>query len=109
MWLSVLTRYANATSFGVANKDATGLDEHPSRPIVYLGPDATSDAVVERALRERPEGLRRRPTPENILEDYKTAWRMHVDWRRQRGTTAEEFKRVDQRKARARAEADSQL
>jgi len=108
MWLSAFTRYADASSFAVANKNATELDQHPSMKIVYLGPEATADAVLEEALRSRPEGVRRRPDVGNVLEDYRVAWRTYVEWRRQRGTTAEEYKRVDERRARAKAAGTSQ-
>jgi hypothetical protein len=105
MWLSVFTRYEDGSSFAVANKVPTGLDQHSRRQIIYLGPDATADAVVEQALHNRPDGLRRRPTVENLLEDYTAAWRTHVAWRRERGTTPEEYKRVSERRALAKGSA----
>lgn len=98
MWLTVFTRYDDGSSFSAMNKDASGLDHYPRRKVVYLGPDASADDVVEHALRHRPEGSRHRPTPDNLLEDYKTAWRRIVEWRRARGTTAEEIKRIDERR-----------
>lgn len=107
MWLTVSTRYEDDSSFSVANKDATGLDPHPRRKAVYLGTDATVDTVITRALSDRPDGLRRRPTAENLLDAYKKAWRTGVEWRRARGTTAEEYKRLDERRARAKAAAES--
>lgn len=107
MWLAVITRYQDASSFAVANKDSAGVDSHPSRKIVYVGGDATADAVLEEAFRDRPEGVRRRPDAENLLDDNKEAWRMHVQWLRDRGITAKEFKRISERRAREKGSAAS--
>lgn len=107
MWLTVFTRYGDDSSFSVANKDATGLDPHPQKKVVYLGADATADTVIARALSDRPDGVRCRPTAETLLDDYKKGWRAIVEWRRARGTTAEEYKRVAERKARAKAAAEA--
>jgi hypothetical protein len=107
MWLTVFTRYEDDSSFSVVNRDATGLDPQPRKKVVYLGADATADTVIARALTDRPDGLRRRPVAENLLGDYKKGWRANVEWRRARGTTAEEYKRVAERKARAKAAGES--
>ncbi|HKV79473.1 MAG TPA: hypothetical protein VJP02_15095 [Candidatus Sulfotelmatobacter sp.] len=96
MWLAVFTRYENGTSFCAMNKLPTGMDYDPRSERVFLGTDASAEAVIEYALKNRPEGQRRRPTTNNLLDDYKTAWRKSVEWRRSRGTTPEEVKRVDQ-------------
>ncbi|HYM75279.1 MAG TPA: hypothetical protein VE377_04805 [Candidatus Dormibacteraeota bacterium] len=103
MWLTVFTRYEDGSSFSACNKDSTGLDSHPQRKGTYLGPDASAEAVIEYALSNRPGGAIRRPTPENLLEDYKKFWRISVEWRRARGTTAEEIKRVDEHRGKAKA------
>jgi hypothetical protein len=107
MWLTVSTRYEDDSSFSMTNKDATGLDPHPRKKVVYLGTEATADTVITRALSDRPDGLRRRPTAENLLDDYKKGWRENVEWRRARGTTAEEYKRIAERRARAQAAGES--
>jgi hypothetical protein len=103
MWLAVSTRYEDWSSFGVANKNETGVDPHPTKRIVYVGPDADAITVIEKARRDRPAGVRRHPTRDRVLSDYATSWRQHVEWRRARGTTVDEFKRVSERKARAKA------
>jgi hypothetical protein len=103
MWLAVFTRYEDGSSFSAANKDSTGLDSPPQRTVAYLGPDASAEAVIEYALSNRPGAVIRRPTADNILEDYTKFWRLAVDWRRARGTTAEEIKRVDERRGKAKA------
>ena len=103
MWLSVGTRYEDGSSFSAANKDSTGLDQNPNRPVTYLGPGATADALVDFTLRNRPDGKRSTPTAERLLDDYKEGWRKGIEWRRARGTTAEEIKRVDERRVRSKA------
>ena len=109
MWLSVFTRYEDWSSFCVANKKPVPIDPHPTKKIVYLGPDAGGETVLEKARRDRPVGARRRPTRDNILPDYATSWRQYVEWRRARGTTADEYKRVAETKARAKAAGTSWL
>jgi hypothetical protein len=103
IWLTVFTRYEDASSFSVVNRDETGLDAQPRKKVVYLGADATADTVIARAVSDRPDGVRRRPNAENLLDDYQKGWRANVEWRRARGTRAEEYKRVAERKARAKA------
>jgi hypothetical protein len=98
MSIAVFTRYEDQSSFSVVNTDWTGLDVPPEKKVVHLGPEATAETVLERALNERPEGARRRPTEENVLEDFTKNWQKHIEWRRTRGTTAEEYKRVDERR-----------
>jgi len=109
MWLCVFTRSEDWSSFGVANKKPVPIDPHPTKRIVYSGPDASAEVVLDQARRGRPEGARRRPTTDNILPDYATSWRQYVEWRRARGTTAEEYKRVAESKARAKAAGTSWL
>jgi len=107
MWLTVFSRYEDGSSFSACNKDSTGLDSHPQRKVTYLGPDAFAEAVIEYALSKRPAAVIRRPTRENVLEDYKKFWRMSVEWRRTRGTTAEEIRRVDERRGKSKATGES--
>jgi hypothetical protein len=45
--------------------------------------------------------------PENLHSDYVTSWRQYVEWRRARGTTAEEYKRISERKAEAKVKGES--
>jgi hypothetical protein len=103
MWLAASTRYEDWSSFSVANKNEPGVDPHPTKKVVYLGPDADAVAVIEKARRDRPEGMRHPPGRDSVLSDYAISWRQYVEWRRARGTTAKEFKRADERKARAKA------
>jgi hypothetical protein len=103
MWLSVFTRYEDGSSFCAANKLSTGMDLHPRKKTVYLGLEVTAETVITCALSERPDGQRRQPTAENLLDDYKKGWRENIEWRRARGTSAEEIKRVDRLRGQARA------
>ena len=98
MWLAVFTRYEDGSSFNVANKNATGVDHHPAKKIVYLGTEASAQDVIKRARDGRPDGTRCRPDASNLLENYKKSWREHIEWRRSRGTSAEEYRRVDERR-----------
>src|ERR1700745_3674880 len=76
MWLEAFTRYEDWSSFGVSNKKNFGLiDPHPTKKTVHIGADATAEQVIEKARRERPEGVRRRVSRENLLSDYATSWR----------------------------------
>ena len=103
MWLAVFTRYEDGSSFCAANKLPTGMDLPPRKKTVYLGLEASAESVIDCALRDRPEGIRRCPSAENLLDDYKKGWKENADWRRARGTTAEEIKRVDQARGKPRA------
>jgi hypothetical protein len=109
MFLSVLTRYEDWSSLSVSNRRPSPVDPHPTKRSICLGLEATVEEVMEKARRERPDHPRRKAVRENILPDYATSWRQRVEWRRARGTTAEEYKRVDQRKAAARAKGESWL
>ena len=103
MWLAVFTRYEDESSFCALNKLPTGMDHHPKSERVFLGMDASAEAVIEHALKNRPAGQRRRPSADNLLDDYRTGWRKSMEWRRSRGTTAEEVKRVDQGRSQPKA------
>jgi hypothetical protein len=103
MWLSVFTRYQDGSSFCASNKLPTGLELPPKRRPFIWGLEANAEAVIDCALNERHDGLRRRPSAENLLDDHKKGWKENVDWRRARGTTAEEIKRVDQLRGQPRA------
>jgi len=103
MWLSVFTRYEDGSSFCAVNKLSTGMDLHPRKKTVYLGLEVTAETVITCALSGRPDGQRRQPTEENLLDDYKKGWRESREWRRARGTTIEEIKRVDQLRGQATA------
>jgi hypothetical protein len=104
MWLAVFTRYEDgSSSFCALNKLPTGMDHDPKSVKAFLGMDASAEAVIEHALKNRPQGRRRRPTADNLLDDYKTGWRRSVEWRRSRGTTPEEVKRVDQGRGQPKA------
>jgi len=101
MWLAVFMRYEDGSSFCALNKLPTGMDHESVK--VFLGMDASAETVIEHALKNRPERQRRRPTADNLLDDYRTGWRRSVEWRRSRGTTPEEVKRVDQGRGQPRA------
>jgi hypothetical protein len=103
MWLSVFTRYEDGSSFCAVNKLSTGMDLHPRKKTVYLGLEVTAETVITCALSGRPDGQRRQPTAENLLGDYKKGWRESLEWRRARGTTVEEIKRVDHLRGQATA------
>jgi hypothetical protein len=103
MWLAVFTPYEDGSSFCAMNKLPTGMDFPPKRKAVYLGLEASAEALIEHVLKNRPEGQRRRPTADNLLDDYKMGWRTSIEWRRARGTTAEEVKRVDERRGQPKA------
>jgi hypothetical protein len=103
VWLSVSTCYEDWSSFGVSNKNAPPIDPHPTKKTRYLGPEANADTVIEKARNDRPLGARRPARRESRLTNYATSWRQYVEWRRARRTTAEEYKRVAESKARAKA------
>lgn len=84
-------------------------DPHPTKKIIHIGADASAEQVIDKARRERPRGVRRRVGRETLLSDYVTSWRQYVEWRRARGTTAEEYKRISERKAEAKLKGESWL
>lgn len=98
MSLSAFTRYRDGSSITVAAKIPSGLDSHPARKMIYLGPDATTSEVLDRLRTERPSTGQLQPTAENILPLYRQGWTEFIDWRRSRGTSLEEYKRMDARR-----------
>ena len=97
LWLSATSRYDDGTAYSVANRAAPGTDQNPKFRTDYIGADASAEDVIAHARDDRPPGPRRRPTPDNALEDYRIAWEQGVRWRSQRGVTAEEYRRADAR------------
>jgi hypothetical protein len=108
MWVSAYTRYLDGSSITVAARNPSGLDSHPTKKMIYLGPDATVPQVLDHLKRERPSAGQLQLTLENILPLYQQSWREFIDWRRSRGTSLEEYRRIDAiRLLRKRASSDA--
>jgi hypothetical protein len=99
MWVDMTTRYEDGLLFSVVAKESAGLDPHPKRKSVRLPRTATIDEVFQKMMSERPQGPMLRVSRELVIPRFKQSWREYVEWRRQRGTTAEEYKRIDERRA----------
>ncbi|MGZ4813914.1 MAG: hypothetical protein ACXVZV_00795 [Terriglobales bacterium] len=94
MWVDVFARYADGRSMTAVNKNGHGLDPHPKRRIDYIGPQATAEHVIQHARSNFGAEGRLHPTEPQVIEGFKKNWTEYVQWRRERGTTAEEYKRV---------------
>lgn len=101
MWLAAWTQYPDGSSFTIANKTSSGVDPHPQRKVIDIGPDQPAEEVLRQALALRPSGEYLRFKPEDVIPNYIRRWKEYMEWRRQRGTTIDEFRRIDaQRVAR---------
>ena len=99
MWVDMTTRYEDGLLFSVVAKESAGLDPHPQRKSVRLPRTATVEEVFQKMLAERPQGTMVKVSREQMLPLFKKSWREYAEWRRQRGTTAAEYKRIDERRA----------
>ncbi len=93
VFMDVVTRYEDGSSVTFANRDATGLDQHPKYQNRFLGEISAAD-LVERALKERPDWAKREVREEDLVPDFCRVWKEYKQWRSSRGTTSEEVGRV---------------
>jgi hypothetical protein len=98
MWLAAFTRYRDGSSITVSTKIPSGLDSHPAKKKIYVGRDAPTSEMLDRLRTERPPTGQIQPRSENILSLYRQDWIEFIDWRRSRGTSLEEYKRIDARR-----------
>jgi len=99
MYVDMTTRYDDGLVFSVVAKEAAGLDPHPKRKSVRLPRTASLEEVFQKMLSERPPDAILEMNRETVVPSFKRSWREYVEWRRERGTTAEEYKRIDERRA----------
>lgn len=107
MWLAIFTRYQDGSSFNVANKNRTGLSEHPRKKVVYLGWQATAEDVLSQVRALRPATVQLTPTLENTLPEYIKNWREYMDWRRTTKITEAEYRVLDVQRHLRRLSAKS--
>ncbi len=102
----MVTRYVDGSVFTISAHESPGLDPHPMRTTIRVPRTTTVEEILEKMLRERPEKVMVTPAKEMVVPRFKQSWREYMEWRRQKGTSAEEYRRVDERRqARIRAEA----
>ena len=98
MWFSAFTRYQDCSSITASARFPSELDPHPAKKIFYLGSLAAVTEILDRLRAERPSAGQLQPTEENTLPLYRKGWSDYMDWRRSRGTSLEEYKRIDARR-----------
>lgn len=96
VFMDVVTRYEDGTSVTFANRNATGLDQHPKYQNRFLG-EIPAAELVERALRERPDWAKKPVREEDLVPDFCRVWKEYKKWRSSRGTTPEEVGRIYER------------
>lgn len=96
VFMDVVTRFTDGSSVTFANRQGTGLDQHPEFQNKFLG-DISASELVERALRERPDKPRRCVHEEDLVPDFCRVWKEYKQWRKKRGTSAEEVERIYER------------
>jgi hypothetical protein len=96
VFMDIVTRYEDGSSVTFANREASGLDQHPQLQNRFLG-DISPNDLVEKALAERPGIPMRSIREEEIVPDFCRVWKEYKEWRNKRGTTAEEVERIYER------------
>ncbi len=103
MWTEMVTRYEDGTAFIVSAHESPGLDPHPKRTTVRLPRTATVEEILQKMLAERPQKPMEIPQKDEVVTRFKKSWREYMEWRRAKGTSAEEYKRVDQKRVARKA------
>jgi hypothetical protein len=96
VFMDIVTRYEDGSSVTFANREASGLDQHPQLQNRFLG-DISPNDLVEKAFAERPGIPMRSIREEEIVPDFCRVWKEYKEWRNKRGTTAEEVERIYER------------
>lgn len=93
VFMDVVTRYQDGSCVTFANREASGLDQHPSLQNRFLGSISPSE-LIERAIAERPQQPMREIHDQDLAPDFCRVWKEYKEWRNRRGTTAEEVERI---------------
>lgn len=96
VFMDVVTRYEDGKSVTYANRNATGLDQHPMYENRFLG-EVSAAELVERALSERPDWAKKPIREADLVPDFCRVWKEYKEWRTNRGTTPEEVERIYER------------
>ncbi len=96
VFMDVVTRYEDGASVTFANRNATGLDQHPKYQNRFMGEIPPAE-LIERALKERPGWPKKPVRKEDLVPDFCRVWKEYKEWRAQRGTSAEEVGRIYER------------
>ena len=91
--------YPDETSQAVLNRVHSGLDGYPLTTREFLGPDATVKDLNDYAYANFSKKEPLRLTKTEVLERFVTNWRKYFDWRYERGTSVEEYRRIDAMRA----------
>lgn len=93
IWMDVITRYKEHRSVTFTTARDRGLEHRPGDIVVHA-PGSTPQALYARLLAERPKGDLEEITAESALRLFEEASQQQLEWRRNRGVSAEEVARV---------------
>jgi len=93
VFMDLVTRYQDGSCVTFANREASGIDQHPCLQNRFLGNVAPTE-LIDRALTERPEQPMREIHDKDLAPDFCRVWKEYKEWRNPRGTTAEEVERI---------------
>ncbi len=93
VFMDIVIRYQDGSCVTFANREASGLDQHPCLQNRFLG-DIPPAELIERTLAERPQQAMREIHDADLAPDFCRVWKEYKEWRNKRGTTAEEVERI---------------
>src|SRR5512146_227965 len=93
VFMDLVTRYQDGSCVTFANREASGLDQHPCLQNRFLG-NITPAELVDRTLTERPQQPMCEVCDADLAPDFCRVWKEYKEWRNKRGTTAEEVERI---------------
>lgn len=93
VFMDIVIRYRDGSCVTFANREASGLDQHPCLQNRFLGVIPPAE-LIERTLAERPQQPLREIHDADLAPDFCRVWKEYKEWRNKRGTTAEEVERI---------------
>jgi hypothetical protein len=93
VFMDIVTRYEDGSCVTFANREASGLDQHPCLQNRFLGVIPPAE-LIERTLAERSQQPMREIHDADLAPDFCRVWKEYKEWRNKRGTTAEEVERI---------------
>jgi len=93
VFMDIVTRYQDGSCVTFANREASGLDQHPCLQNRFLG-DISPEELIEHTIAERPQKPMREIHDQDLAPDFCRVWKEYKQWRNKRGTSAEEVERI---------------